>query len=305
MSKKVHDINIPTDFKKRIINAYGEKGSSWLKNLRHAIKHAQETYNLSNIQALPNFSFNVVTSAMQSDGQKIILKFCIPGREADREIEALRFMSGKGIIKLLDFDRAQGILLLEECCPGKTLAKVVSEAEATSVAAKLIGNIQKSIDNQIQFPLTLDWFRRLNSKVECPPGFSTKTIDKAKHIAADLHNQSKHSVLLHGDLHHFNILSAQRQPWLAIDPKGVIGPAEYECGAFLRNPIPQIAIKPNLGKVMADRIDIFSEILGFDRQAIMGWGYSQAILASIWCLDIKSEDWRVFLKCAEVLNDLL
>ncbi|WP_165474781.1 hypothetical protein [Legionella nagasakiensis] len=56
---------------------------------------------------------------------------------------------------------------------------------------------------------------------------------------------------------------------------------------------------------MADRIDIFAEILGFDRQIITGWGYSQAILASVWCLDMKSDDWGVFLACAEVLNDFI
>lgn len=229
----------------------------------------------------------------------------MPGTAADSEIEALNFMRGEGIIKLINYDRNQGILLLEECCPGKTLANVVSESEATRIAANVIINIQKSISDELKFPSTLDWFRRLDIEVKCPSGFNTKHIKKAKLIAGELHNQSKKKVLLHGDLHHFNILSAQRQPWLAIDPKGVIGPPEYECGAFLRNPIPQIATNPNLKKIMADRIDIFAEILGFDRQIIIGWGYSQAILASVWCLDMKSDDWGIFLACAEALNDLL
>lgn len=303
--EKANDINFPNDFKDRIINTHGTTGSAWLVNLTHFIRYAEQAYNLSNIQPLPNLSFNYTTSATQSDGKTIIVKFCMPGPEADNEIDALNFMRGEGIIKLINYDRNQGILLLEECFPGKTLANVVSEREATRIAANVIINIQKSISDELKFPSTLDWFRRLESDIKCPPGFDSKNIEKAKRIAVELHNQAKKTVLLHGDLHHFNMLSAQRKPWLAIDPKGVVGPPEYECGAFLRNPIPQIATMPNLKKIMADRIDIFAEVLGFDRQTIIGWGYSQAILAGVWCIDMKSDDWDIFLKCAEVLHDFI
>ncbi|WP_065238416.1 aminoglycoside phosphotransferase family protein [Legionella spiritensis] len=303
--EKANDINFPNGFAERIINTHGTKGSTWLGNLSHLIRYAEKAYKLSNIQPLSHLSFNYTTSARQHDGKTIIVKFCIPGPETDSEIEALNFMRGEGIVKLINYDRNQGILLLEECCPGKTLANVVSEREATRIAANVIINIQKSIPDELKFPSTSDWFRRLESDIKCPAGFDSKNIDKAKRIAGELHNQAKKTVLLHGDLHHFNILSAQRKPWLAIDPKGVVGPPEYECGAFLRNPIPQIATKPNLKKIMADRIDIFAEILSFDRQIIIGWGYSQAILAGVWCLDMKSDDWDIFLKCAEVLNDFI
>lgn len=84
--------------------------------------------------------------------------------------------------------------------------------------------------------------------------------------------------------------------------------AKYECSAFFRNPIPQIASKPYLKKIMADRIDILAEILGFDRRTIIGLGYSQAILAGVWCLDMKSDDWSVFwlvLKCSMILIVLI
>jgi len=49
----------------------------------------------------------------------------------------------------------------------------------------------------------------------------------------------------------------------------------------------------------------YAESLGFDRHIILGWGYSQAILASGWCRDMQSDDWRIFLTCAETLDDLL
>src|SRR5438067_1309862 len=61
-------------------------------------------------------------------------------------------------------------------------------------------------------------------------------------------------VLLHGDLHHENILAAARQPWLAIDPKGVVGEPAYEAGALLRNPLPWLLEQPDPRGVTARRV---------------------------------------------------
>jgi len=85
MIKTDEKVNIPSDFKKRVINTYGEKGLAWLKNLCNTIKCAEKTYNLSTFQALPNISFNYTTTATQKNGQTIVVKFCLPGIEADNE----------------------------------------------------------------------------------------------------------------------------------------------------------------------------------------------------------------------------
>lgn len=301
----MNNINIPKYFKKRIANTHGEIGLSWLNNLQNIITKAETTYNLSNIEVLPNLSFNYTATARQNNDRNLIVKFCLPGNETDNEIDALNEMSGDGIVQLIDYDKKQGVLLLEECLPGNTLASVDDEHKATRIIANIIKKIQKPKADNHRFPTTRDWFKRLEVNVELPSGFESSHIDKAKNIAIELHQDMDAEVLLHGDLHHFNILFSQRQPWLAIDPKGVVGPPEYECGAFLRNPIPEIASKHDLKSILSDRIDIFTDILGFDRQVIIAWGYVQAILAGVWCIDMKSEDWRVFLSCANALFKLL
>jgi len=91
---------------------------------------------------------------------------------------------------------------------------------------------------------------------------------------------------------------------LAIDPKGVVGEREYELGAFLRNPIPDIATAMDTKKVLSNRIDLLVDLLGFDRERIIDWGFAQAVLATVWCLDAKASDWDLFLHCAEVLAEL-
>jgi streptomycin 6-kinase len=124
-------------------------------------------------------------------------------------------------------------------------------------------------------------------------------VDRAEKVMFELIGSMTAPVVLHGDLHHWNILSAEREPWLALDPKGVIGEREYEVGAWLRNPFPQILKMPKPEKVLARRVDQLVEELGFDRGRIIGWGYCQAVLAGIWSLEEQSDEWEGFLSCAD------
>jgi streptomycin 6-kinase len=111
-------------------------------------------------------------------------------------------------------------------------------------------------------------------------------------------------VLLHGDLHHENILAAEREPWLAIDPKGVVGEPAYETGALLRNQLSVVLEASRPGKIMERRVDQLSHELGIDRARVRGWGLAQAVLSVWW--DIEDfghlEDYDVAtLACAELL----
>ena len=69
-------------------------------------------------------------------------------------------------------------------------------------------------------------------------------------LIADLLASGGEPLLLHGDLHQGNILAAGRAPWLAIDPKGVVGEATYETAALLHNPAEALDVPdPLLGSV--------------------------------------------------------
>ncbi len=108
-------------------------------------------------------------------------------------------------------------------------------------------------------------------------------------------------VLLHGDLHHDNILSADREPWLAIDPKGVVGEAEYEVGAFVRN---RLFAGPKPEMLLARRVDQFVDELGFDRERIVGWSLAQAVLSAWWSFEDSGHVWNEAIACAELLAEL-
>ena len=297
-------LELPTSFKERIINTHGGKGELWLRRLPQLIATCEARFDLKVQATVDHLSFNYTARAVQTDGSAVIIKIGVPSNEVECEIHALDLMRGDGIVDLLDSDRELGALVFEQLVPGNMLLTLKSDEEATAAAVEIMQKLWRSPPDEHAFPTTRGWFERLAKPIDFPAMFKHSLIDKAVGVARDLHQDVHESVLLHGDLHHYNILSSHRQSWLAIDPKGVVGESEYEVGALLRNPIPEIATKMDTKKVLARRVDQLTEMLGFDRQKIMGWGFSQAILAAVWSVDGHSDEWQHFLKCAEILASI-
>ena len=125
-----------------------------------------------------------------------------------------------------------------------------------------------------------------------------------QHLFAELLGSQSEPVLLHGDLHHDNILAAERQPWLALDPKGIVGEPAYEVGALLRNPMPGILALPDVRGVLARRLDQFAEELTLERQRLLGWGIAQAVLSGWWSYEDHGHGWEPAVACAEILASL-
>jgi streptomycin 6-kinase len=252
-----------------------------------------------------DMSFNYVAPATRSDGSEVVLKVGVPNPELVTEIAALKIFNGNGAVALYKADPELGALLLERLRPGKPVFNMSDDEDATSVASEVIRKLQKSLSNHNDFPTVGDWFQgfqRLRKKFGGETGpFLNEFIDKAEGMSHDLLTSMETLTLLHGDLHHWNILSSERDQWLAIDPKGVIGEPEYETGAWIRNPFPDILEMSNPDRMIAQRIDQFSEELGFDRKRIYGWGFSQAVLAAYWSYEEKDQDWENWLMVAELI----
>ena len=129
----------------------------------------------------------------------------------------------------------------------------------------------------------------------------TALVERAEALFARLLASQAEPVLLHGDLHHFNVLAAQRQPWLAIDPKGVVGEPAYDTAALLHNPA-ELLDAPHPSKALERRIDQLAEQLGLDRARVREWGISQAVLAAYWGWEDSGHVWEEALRFAELLS---
>ena len=133
-----------------------------------------------------------------------------------------------------------------------------------------------------------DWFDGLIRLREMFNGgtgpLNAKLVERVESSVKDFFAENHHPVLMHGDFHHFNVLSSERG-WLIIDPKGVIGPAGYEPGPLLMNPWGDLLNGINYRLITKRRIDILHEHLGFERERIREWGLAHAILSAWWDME--------------------
>lgn len=300
---------LPQDWARRVVEVHGREGNTWLSDLPALIEASEGRWSLSVGPPFDGLSYNYVAPAVRADGTEVVLKLGVPNRELLTEIEALRLFGGRGVVRLLDADGERGILLLERLRPGTPLARLDDDGKATTIAAEVMQQLWRPAPGEHKFPTVADWavgLDRLRTRFEGGVGpFSSRLVETAESLFAELINSMAEATLLHGDLHHHNILASERQLWLALDPKGVVGEPAYEVGALLRNPMPELLHMPRLGPLLARRLDILAERLGFERERIAGWGAAQAVLAAWWSFEDHGHGWEEWLVCARYLANLL
>lgn len=267
-------------FEQNIINLYGEKGRQWLDHLPNHVAQLANTYGLSNLKPVNNLSYNYVLSGFQGP-QPIILKLGLDIDGFKREAAALMAFEGFGVVQI--FSENTDLLLLECAVPGMSLKSYFPEKddEAINITAKVIERLHKApIPNTHAFPRVKDWLEALNGGLEIP----VQTLQKAREIRDQLLKTADPEILLHGDLHHDNILQ-NGNDWLVIDPKGVIGESAYEVAAFIRNPMPELLNHADAPNILLNRITRFAEALELPSQRIIDWCFVQAVLAWVWALE--------------------
>ena len=220
--------------------------------------------------------------------------------------------------RLLEADAGLGAMLLEKAVPGDSLLELFKngrDEEATEIFAGMAISIRaakpRAADQGTSgwgFATTADWgrgWRRLRELAGGGTGPVGKALfERSEAVYAELLASSSRQTLLHGDLHHQNILSTGGGGWIAIDPKGVLGEPEYEAGAWIRNPLPLLAESPDMRGMLARRIAIISERLGYDPRRVGRWAFAQAVLAAIWMVEDHGAGYSPFIAVAEALDSL-
>ncbi len=320
-------MNLPQDFITTIQKTFGDEGRAFLDALPSLIDEALRRWDLSEVRAVPDLSFNFVAFARRGT-EEVVLKIGVPDRELRSEMAALRLFAGDGAVRLLEADEPRGMFVLERLRPGEMLATLKDDDRATHIAAEVMLNLWRKPPENIPLIQLTDWFselRKLRPAFNGGTGpFPGRLIEEMEEILPRLFAESTAPMLIHGDLHHFNILSSQRgcasggtlsfalqatagravtpPGWLAIDPKGVIGHPEYEVGPLLINPMPDFLNGSQPKVRMERRIAILSERLGFSRQSIRDWGLCHAILSAWWGMSPDGKGGEYSLHCAELIS---
>ncbi len=233
-----------------------------------------------------------ITFATDRSGRRVVVKLEPDAAARDAEVRALRHWDGRGAARVLDVDDAPGAIVLERVVPGSSLREeAVPDPDAAAIAARVIGTLHAAAPPLPALPRIGDWLTYLDAPKRA--------------LAEDLCRRSSGEVVLHGDLHHDNILRAGAGDWLAIDPKGVIGPREAEPAAFLRNPRDELLACADPVGLSRARARVMARVLDQDPSLLLGWACVLAGLAAVWASDGGEGPGEVkrWSECAAVLGE--
>jgi len=298
-------ITIPAPFARLIVELHEEKGRDWLARLPMILARGERRWSLTLGIPFPNLSFHFVVPAVRTDGTPVVLKAHAPTGEFAEETRTLRLFDGHGMVRLLADSVEDEVVVLEYLRPGTSLREIKDDVQAISIAAAVMKRLWRPAPKNHMLATTAGWgkgFLRLRQRYNGGNGpFPQALLEEAETLFTELSASMAIPMLLHGDLHQDNILASERNGWIAIDPKGLVGEPAYETGAILRNFFPELLTMPDPQSVLARRIDQFAEELNVDRVRVRGWGLSQAVLAAWWSVEDSGQVGENALLCAEWL----
>jgi len=251
--------------------------TAWLDRLPGALCDLERRWSLA---LGPPFDSDEVSCAWvapvrRADGTSAVLKLGMPHMEAEHELQGLRYWDGDPTVRLLEADAGLNAMLLERCEPG-TVLRSLPEAEQDVVIARLLRRLWRAPPAPHPFrplsAMTAYWSAETLADAGRWP--DAGLVRAGLRLFEELPRTAPAQVLLATDLHAGNVLRAQREPWLVIDPKPFVGDPAYDATQHLFNCAARLRADP-------DRvIRRFSDLLGVDHQRVRLWMFARAAAES-------------------------
>lgn len=273
-------VAIPAYLQQNLLRfGFGAEGTRWLAGLpQHIAELAQEW----GLHLGPVFDQNGAVSWVApvelSDGSEAVLKITFPHDDPRHEAQALRSLDGRGAVRVLRASDDGFSLLLERCRPG-TAAWSLSEAERTALACRMLPRIWREPDAGAPFMSLSDAVERWRDRlphITATADYEANVVAAAVARGRELAASQSQQVLLHGDFHPGNILAAQREPWLFIDPKPFVGEPAFDLAQWLFNCARFVLQSDDAVTLLRQQIDRFAADLGLDPARIAGWAFVKA-----------------------------
>ena len=249
------------------------EGRVWLGRLPQILEECRERWALE-LEEPYAYAF----ASLVIPAGDLVLKIQFPDRESEHEADALRLWAGDGAVLLHDYDVDRRALLLERLRPGTSLKALEGDGSLDVITA-LLPRLWKPAAEGFR-PLAEEaawWLEDLEAKwVRGGRPFERRLLDAGLEALRDLPPTQGPAVVLHQDLHADNVLAGEREPWLVIDPKPLVGEREFGLAPVIRG--------AELGhdeRSVRHRLDRLTSELELDRERTRCWTIGQT-LAWAW-----------------------
>lgn len=267
-------------FQKNVISAHGDGGRTWLSTLPALVHSIAQELGLSDLKPVVDLSYNFVATARKDRDAHVILKISPPDVAITSESAWLKRFSPV-TPQVIATNAEQNYLLMERVFPGTSLKGFFSEKDDDVATTEIARTICSLRQNSVQ----IEGYRHLAELEKdfdalSEFGFST-VAQKAKGLWQDLNADRSKDTLLHGDLHHDNILR-DGIGWKVIDPHGYVGSPVSDCGVMIFNPIDRYTAHLPRSEVVERRLRILADVTGDDLQEIKAWCFCKTVISAAW-----------------------
>lgn len=285
-------VEIPASLVATAVRWNRANGRRWLERLPGLVAELAGEWSLELGSPYPNGNCALVLRASRA-GEAVVLKVSWLDVETRPEPDALRLWDGDGAVRLLAADERRGAMLLERLEPGTPLSDHPNRDEALVIACELVRRLRRPAPCGHRFHDAADvaWqvvggLRRRWSAAGEP--FDERLVDAAVRAAEVLLSERSPQplVVVNRDLHLGNVLAAEREPWLVIDPKPLVGEPAFDGGHLLADALEADAT--------LDRVEhasvLVAEGLAVSPDRLCAWALVRAVDFALWAYEVGEDE---------------
>ena len=292
----------PVELVKHVTAICGRRGEEWLENLPAVIGDIENAWDITVGEPFVKGEYNFVAEARSKDGPAAVLKIAPPFEQTEifAEAEFLRSRAGNGCVGLYREDRSRFAILVERAWPGTSM-DVHFDADPFACVEPAIEVLRSILSPPVNVPDVqyLDgWFDRFKRfrETDFPKDYG----EKALAIYERLRQQHDRIYYLHGDFHPGNIVTSDRCPFLAIDPKGLIGHVSYDIAVFLNNLHWWQKGRPGLVDDLSAALVKFAAAFQIDELEVRETAYAFMVIGAWWNFEDMPEHYDNEVKMADI-----
>ncbi|GAA3773789.1 aminoglycoside phosphotransferase family protein [Streptomyces phyllanthi] len=276
-------IEVPEAFARSTVEREGEAGAAWLGELAGIVEELLGRWECVPDGEVTHGGVGIVVPVRRRGEGAAVLKVSFPHPGNVHEPDAFAAWGGRGAVLLYGRDDQRFAMLLERVRTS-TLAEVEDGDEVVTVAGRIGRRL--AVPAPPGLPRLREradaWEEQLREDAgELTHALPCHVVDAAVATVREL-GRVQPDTLVHGDLHARNILRADREPWLAVDPKGYAGDPAYDGGTLLKSRALTLLGADDLRKAVHRVLDVFAEAAEVDRERARRWAQFHAVQAAFW-----------------------
>jgi streptomycin 6-kinase len=272
------NVTVPANLRAELC-AWDPSAAAWVDSIPSIVRSLVDEWALEDVGE----PFTSTLAWVAPVGSDRVLKVAWPHGEGRDEAMALRAWAGVGAVRVLRHDASQWALLLERCAPGAPLGERWEES-TIPIGCELLRSLWVPSDEPFQDlgDLIAPWAAvTLERAVRRPDLLDAGVVELGCALLESLPSGARH--VLHGDFHPGNVLSATRAPWLAIDPKPIVGDREWDAVMLLVHGVTD-------ERSLRERLAALVDLLGVSRARLCGFALARVVEWVFWDAEVARDD---------------